>query len=216
MKNNDVKFKGCISQNYDNYITIIFFSFLITTLIYNIFYEGGNKFLRIMITIASICGVRYIFKHTFLCKSRFTYIATVSFMMVSMYLGNILNAYAYIPFYDKLLHFVSGILIGIISVVIYLHFTGEYFRKLNPNFILFFSLIFVIASAGGWEIWEFCGDKIFGLQSQFNSLNDTMIDMICGTVGGMISYIPIYKYFKGDRNWIISLIINEIMIKDDK
>ena len=55
-----------------------------------------------------------------------------------------------------------------------------------------FSLLFAIACAGVWEIWEFSTDQIFGFTAQNNSLHDTMWDIICGTVA--ISQIggPVY------------------------
>lgn len=78
-------------------------------------------------------------------------------------------------------------------------------------FVVFFSVIFAIALAGTWEIWEFTTDRLFGLNSQLNSLIDTMTDIICGTVGGLISAIPIYLFAKGKHNKFLSTIIKEII-----
>lgn len=195
---------------YDKKITALFLTILVVTLIYNIIFQNGSKVSRILLTIVSIIGTYLFFKITFLKKSKAAYILSLGFIMISMYLGNILNFYTYIPSYDKILHLASGVIIGFVSIVIYAYFTKGYIDKLNPMFIVFFSITFTIACAGTWEIWEFTTDRLFGLQSQCNSLVDTMTDIICGTIGGLISLIWIYIFAKRGKNKIIKMIIDEI------
>lgn len=196
---------------YDKCVTWIFLIILIITLLYNALFQGGSKLSRILLAIGAVIGSRIFFKVTFLKKSNATYIATLIFIMFSMYLGNILNFYTYIPRYDKVLHLISGIIIGIISIVVYAHFTNDCLKKINPKFMVFFSIMFTLALAGGWEIWEFTSDRLFGLQSQLNSLNDTMTDIICGTIGGLISLIPIYRFAKGKKNKFLDAIVKEVI-----
>ena len=74
-----------------------------------------------------------------------------------------------------------------------------------------FITIFCIALAGCWEIWEFTGDRLFGFTSQNDSLIDTMMDIICGTLGGIISLIPIYRFSKGKRNSFLEKVTKEVM-----
>ena len=38
-----------------------------------------------------------------------------------MYLGSILDFYLIIPFYDKILHLLSGLIIGLIGYILFLH-----------------------------------------------------------------------------------------------
>lgn len=196
---------------YDNLITLIFLCLLVVTLIYNITFQSGSKVQRIVLCFACVIVTKIFFSITFLKKSKATYVSTILFIIISMYLGNILNFYTYIPSYDKILHLSSGMIIGIIGIVIYAYFTKDELKKINPMFMVFFSIIFTIALAAGWEIWEFTTDRVFGLQSQLNSLVDTMTDIICGTVGGLIVLIPIYKFAKGKKNRFLEAIINEIL-----
>ena len=196
---------------YDNLITLIFLGILVITLIYNVIFQSGSKMQRIILTFISVIAMKIFFSVTFLKKSRATYTATIVFIIISMYLGNILNFYTYIPSYDKILHLASGIIIGIIGVIIYAYFTKDQINKINPIFMIFFSIIFTIALAGIWEMWEFTTDRLFGLESQFNSLVDTMTDIICGTIGGLIALIPIYKFAKGKNNRFFKFIIDEIL-----
>ena len=75
---------------------------------------------------------------------------------------------------------------------------------------IFFSIAFSIAAAGVWEIWEFSTDQLFGFTSQNNSLIDTMGDIICGTVMGIIANIPIYLHIKGKKIKFVEKIIEEM------
>ena len=130
---------------------------------------------------------------------------------MDMYFVNVLDFYGIVPYYDKILHISSGVILGIISIIVYFHFTKEDFRKLSPLFAVLFCILFTMAIAGGWEIWEYTTDKIFGLTSQRNSLDDTMTDIICGTIGGIVTAVPIYRFSKGNKNKFLDFIIKEII-----
>lgn len=196
---------------YDNLVTLIFLLLLAGTLIYNIIVQSGSKVQRIILAFGTVIITKIFFSLTFFKKSKATYTAAIVFIIISMYLGNILNFYTYIPSYDKILHLASGIIIGIIGVIIYAYFTKEELNKINPMFMVFFSIIFTIALAGIWEIWEFTTDRLFGLESQLNSLVDTMTDIICGTIGGLIALVPIYKFAKNKKSGFLKNIIDEIL-----
>lgn len=197
--------------SYDNIITIIFMTLLAITIIFNAVFQNGNKIFRIISIIATVIVLKVIFTITFFKRSKATYIAALIFIFMAMYLGNVWDFYSSVPSYDKILHFFSGIIIGIIGLIVYAHFTKEYMQKLNIRFMLVFVFIFCAAMAGLWEIWEFSGDRVFGLNSQNNSLVDTMMDIICGTVGGIISLIPIYRFGKGNKNKFLEKVTKEVM-----
>ena len=128
-----------------------------------------------------------------------------------MYLGSILDFYLIIPFYDKILHLLSGLIIGLIGYILFLHMVNgtdkNNYRKYMP---IVFSIIFAIASAAVWEIWEFSTDKLFGFTSQNNSLDDTMWDIICGSLMGIIANIPLYLYIKGKKIKFIEKIVDDM------
>lgn len=207
LKNNNV-FKKI---TYEKVITIAFLIVLAITLILNIIFQGGSKVGRIILIAGTVIAFWIFFKFTFLKKSKAAYIATLIFIIMAMYFGNILDFYGIVPYYDKILHTVSGIIIGIMSIVIYAHFTKDYFERINSRFMLLFCILLTLALAGGWEIWEYTTDKIFGLMSQRNSLDDTMTDIICGTIGGIIALIPIYRFSKGHKIKFLESIINEVI-----
>lgn len=198
-------------MTYDNLITYILFIILIATLIYNYVYRGGDKIGRLLLTMFTIIAVKTLFKVTFLKKSKAAYILIVTFIMISMYLGNVFDFYGYIKNYDKVLHFLSGMIISLLSIIIYSYFTQENINNINKKFVIFFSFIFITSLAGLWEIWEFTTDRIFGFQAQCNSLTDTMLDIISGTLGGVFLLILIYLLGIRRKSKILERIIEEVL-----
>lgn len=196
---------------YDTSITIGLFIILVLTLIYNYLFKGGDRAARLLLIAVTIIAAKMLFKITFLKKSKAAYISILSFIMLAMYFGNVLNFYTYIPHYDKVLHFLSGMIIGVLGLIIYSYFTKENLKNMNIKFAMFFIFIFITSLAGIWEIWEFSTDKIFGLQSQLNSLNDTMTDIIAGTIGGIITLVYVYIAATKRKSKILIKILEEVI-----
>ncbi|MGL5084375.1 MAG: hypothetical protein ACRC68_01410, partial [Clostridium sp.] len=180
-------------------VTLGFMILLALTAIYDSAARGGEKFGRILLIVVTVWAVYFFCRVTFLRKSATMYYSIIVFIFLSMYLANVWDFYG-IPNYDKYLHLGSGILIALIGYVYFLHLCGgEHIPQINPLAPVIFSIIFSIAAAGIWEIWEFSTDMIFGLSAQNGSLLDTMIDIICGTVMGIVTNIPFYLNIKGKK-----------------
>ena len=117
--------------------------------------------------------------------SKKTFLFVIAFILLSVYGGRTLGAYERIENWDKLLHFSSGFLLYQLG--------SEAYRKIGrgrgKTIILrkLFSLFVALSGAGIWEIFEFACDKIFKTTAQNNSLTDTMVDIIMGTFGALIS-----------------------------
>lgn len=172
-------------------ITYLFYLLLIFTGLWDWFLRNGEKTFRIILILGTIEVFRIIYKNTFMSKYKVIYYCVLSFIFISMYLANIFNFYG-IPYYDKILHLISGILISPFGYIFSKELLGiEFKTKRERNFSILFSLIFAIAVAGIWEIWEFSTDLIFNFTAQ-GGLVDTMLDIICGTIGGIISAIIIF------------------------
>lgn len=197
-------------MEYDTIITYIFYILLAITLVWDIFARDGGKVFRIGLIYITIFIASLLFNKTFLKKSKAAYVLALVFMFFSMYLANVMDFYS-IPYYDKLLHLVSGVLLAFLGLIIYIFLCGN---KENPTMrpiaMVIFPLLFAIACAGAWEIWEFTTDQIFGFTAQNNSLHDTMWDIICGTVGGSFSCFSMYLYIKGKNIRIVKMIIKDM------
>lgn len=192
-------------------INIITMVILIITAVCNFIFYDGSKLFRIGLMAVALWLMYFVYKKTFLRKSRISFYLIFSFIVGSMYLGNVFNFYEIIPMYDKILHLLSGIIVGMIGFILFLHITdGKGMSTCKRYAPVLFSIIFSIAGAAVWEIWEFSTDQLFGFLSQNNSLYDTMWDIICGSIMGIISSIPIYLYIKGRKIKYIEKIIEEM------
>ncbi|MCI6691428.1 MULTISPECIES: hypothetical protein [unclassified Clostridium] len=197
-------------SNRELIVAEIFTVILIITGIYDYFARDGEKLFRIGLTFVTIILVYLLFIKGFLKGARIIYYINMTFVFLSMYLASVWNFYS-ITNYDKFLHLLSGAIIAIIGYILFIYLTNDISRKeMNPLTSAIFVILFATAAAGVWEIWEFTTDSLFGLTAQNNSLNDTMWDIICGTVVGLITAIPIYINSKTNNIKIINRIISEI------
>lgn len=199
-----------MGKKQDLMVTIIFNIVLAITMVWDVLVRGGTKVPRGILIFVTIWGAFMLYKITFLKKSKTSYYIILGFIFVSMYLGNVFNWYG-IPYFDKMLHLGSGIIIAIIGYIFYLSLVGkECESKVSPYMGVIFAIIFAAGAAGVWEIFEFTTDQLFGLVSQNNSLHDTMWDIICGTSMGLITAIPIFLHSKGKNIKFLDYMINEI------
>lgn len=193
-------------------LNVISMIILIVTAVYDFIFRDGEKFFRIGLMAVTLWIMYFIYKKTFLRKSRLSFYLIYSFIFGAMYLGNVFDFYLIIPMYDKMLHLLSGLIIGIIGYMLFMHVSNGIvdgtFKRYMP---ILFSIIFAIAGAAVWEIWEFSTDQLFGFTSQNNSLHDTMWDIICGTIMGVVANIPIYLYYIKGKNIKFIKKINEDM-----
>lgn len=123
------------------------------------------------------------------------------FITITMLLANLFNMYAVIPYLDKIEHLLSGAILFFVGQFILLRMVkraGE--SSLPINITLWFSFYFAVAMAGVWEIYEFTVDHLFGLHAQNGSLTDTMLDIICGTLGAATTFI--YLIYKKERGQV--------------
>lgn len=192
-------------------VNLIYMVLLAVTLVYDLMTKEGTHTFRIVLAAVTAWIMYFVYKKTFLRKSRTSFYLIFTFMFAAMYLGSVIDFYEIIPGYDKILHLISGAIIALIGYILFLSLIkGDAKGTFNPMMGVLFSIIFSIAAAGVWEIWEFSTDQLFGFTSQNNSLIDTMWDIICGTVMGLITNIPIMMYVKGKKVRFIEKIVEEM------
>lgn len=157
-----------------------------------------------LIALVLVAVIPHLLKALRISISPFTLIPILVFIAVATYTGNRFDAYKRFFWYDIVLHFSSGILIAMTAAEL---FFPEGQKKASLPFILFFSFICALASAGAWEIVEFFFDivtgndvqrnltaekELFGAAWQNPGIRDTMNDMINGTAGGLVGVAAIY------------------------
>jgi uncharacterized membrane protein YjdF len=171
------------------------FLYLLAIICFVYFFLKGNmaKTFQPILIVAVLIFLRILIKALkveIFFALRFSILA---FIFVAMFLANEFGFYSIIPGLDKIEHLFSGVILTFIGLLVFKNINRrENITKVSPITITLFSLFFSIAMAGCWEIYEFTTDKIFGLKSQNGSLLDTMFDIICGTIGAVITSVYLH------------------------
>lgn len=122
----------------------------------------------------------------------------VTFLFLTLFLGDIGAFYEHVPFWDKFLHLQSGLVLGASGFVI-VYLLNEYKRDelhLSPAFLSIFAIVFSLAIGTIWEIFEFSADTISSSPYWQHSLTDTMWDLIADFIGALIVSIPGYFWMR--------------------
>jgi len=145
------------------------------------------------------------------------------FVFAGVFLGTAFDFYVLIPIWDKILHFASGIILGILGFAIFDLSHRHHNRDMSPPLATIFALSFAMAAGKVWEIYEFLLDSLLGTNTQRwadnygvpfvgqAALMDTMLDMIFNTMGAILLVIWGYRYIKRNNSWPESLRITKDM-----
>lgn len=143
------------------------------------------------------------------------------FLYSAIFLGEIQDFYYVVPYWDTILHGLSGMMTGFIgfSLIDILNNENEKVT-LSPFFIAFFAFCFAIQVGVIWELYEFMSDGVFGTNMQKfklkdgtdligrSAVEDTMEDLIVDGVGAFIASTVGYISLKYKKGWI-----NDLRIK---
>ena len=140
----------------------------------------------------------------------------VGFAFASLFMGSVRGFYEMFWWWDIVLHFFSGLLLGIFGfLIIYLMNESERVDvRLRPKFAALFAFAFALAAGTAWEIFEFAMDRVFGLTMQRptpddpSGLTDTMRDLSLDAVGaGLISLFGWWYMSRRERSFIDAMIV---------
>ncbi|GAA0725785.1 hypothetical protein GCM10008905_21700 [Clostridium malenominatum] len=178
------------SYSFYKWISVIFRIYLVLEFLYNLFNKNiAASIYCIFILIATFWDVIM----PKLCIPDWLGVLIQGFIFLSMYLGKLHGYYSKVINWDDYLHISSGIIVAIFALYTLLFINKKLRLNIHSiSLITAFMIITSIATAGAWEIFEFSGDTLLGLNSQGGSLNDTMHDIINGTIGGLISSLLFY------------------------
>lgn len=123
--------------------------------------------------------------------------AIVLFVFGSIFLGEALDFYERLWWWDLFLHTFSAIGFGLIGfLVMFMLFEGNRYAA-PPAAIAFFAYCFAVAIGTAWEIFEFAMDSRFGLNMLKSGLVDTFSDLIVDAIGAAIGALSGYFYLLG-------------------
>lgn len=135
------------------------------------------------------------------------YIAYYVFLFCAIFLGEVFDFYYVIPHWDIILHAFSGAMLSALGFIMVdlLNANQRVSVDLSPFFESIFAFCFALALGAIWEIYEFAGDILLGLNMQKAytangtaligkaALLDTMEDMIVDAVAAAVVAIAGYK-----------------------
>jgi hypothetical protein len=164
-----------------------------------------------LVTLVLTFGTRIIEKAQKIDIPDIIEIIIVIFIYLGIFLSFQLKMYHTFFWWDDLLHFLSGIILGAISFIVVYKINYKYSMDISPFFVAFFSFTFALSMGVLWEVLEFTGDVVFGSAHQKwdlpeteillgktyqgSGLRDTMSDLILDGLGALISSVGIYfKY----------------------
>ncbi|WP_248152070.1 hypothetical protein [Microbacterium aoyamense] len=121
----------------------------------------------------------------------------ILFMIGGPFAGSALNLYGALPVWDGLIHFDSGVMLAWLGMLLVRRAEESADAPLPHWFSLTVILFTPMAFAAAWEICEFASDILIGTVSQ-SGLEDTMRDIVAGTLGGMLA-IALLVLFRRPR-----------------
>lgn len=137
-------------------------------------------------------------------------LVNVIFAFFASIVGSVWGAYS-IPYFDKVLHSTSGILIALLGYMIYAVLKKE--TNISKKNELILSLLFVhsfnMMIAVMWEFFEFAMLVLIGndgINHYTTGVYDSMTDMLVAMLGGWVILFYIFHYYKtGKKNFWINL-----------
>lgn len=123
--------------------------------------------------------------------------AIVLFIFATIFLGEALDFYNRLWWWDIALHAGSAVGFGLVGFLfMFVLFRGD--RYAAPAWaVAFMGFTFALAIGALWEIFEFAMDQIFGMNMQKSGLIDTMWDLIVDSIGASIGAFAGFLYLKG-------------------
>ena len=130
----------------------------------------------------------------------FIYVMYYIFLYCAIFLGEVLDFYYLIPFWDIILHFFSGAMLGALGFILvsWLNDSDRVRVSLSPAFVALFAFCFALSCGAIWEIYEYAFDGLLGLNMQkfitasgealvgHAALRDTMKDLIVDAAAALL------------------------------
>lgn len=163
----------------------------------------------LVVGLMTVVSVPAIFRHSFTASIPLEIqLFAVLFIFATLYLGEVLNFYQRLWWWDLALHAASGVLLGLLGfVTVYLlNETRQVDLALAPSFVALFAFFFAVGIGAIWEIFEFTMDSLVGTNMQkpmwgdSSGMTDTMWDLIVDTMGAAAVSLAGWGYMHRARH----------------
>ena len=151
-----------------------------------------------------------LFKIVKLKASDEIYILNIIFIYFASLIGSCLGGYG-LPFFDKALHFSSGIFATILAMMLYSWIKHTKKAETQADKAIFFIFINAVnmAIALLWEFYEYSMLIFFNndcINHYTTGVHDSITDMLCAFTAGLIITTLVVRYYKtGKKDFFISL-----------
>lgn len=135
------------------------------------------------------------------------YVFTFSTIVV----GSAMYGYTRIPYWDKLFHFFSGILISAAGLIVchLLFYTMSGAQRTRRILYTLFPFLFNLSVAVLWEVYEYLLYILLGIDAVnhlTSGVNDTMQDIIVCLLGGILFTACLLRaFYKGKHGLILNV-----------
>ena len=164
------------------------------------------KDISIIVTISALYIIRKLFKIKISEVINLTYII---FIFMAHFLGVICELYNYIYWFDKFIHFLSGIVTAFVAIYLLVKFR----KDKNMFFDILVIISLTLAVAAFWEIFEYVASFYFQMDPQkvlTTGVSDTMGDIIVAFLGSILVSMCYYFENKYNYNLLIKKFIKTI------
>jgi uncharacterized membrane protein YjdF len=124
--------------------------------------------------------------------SGYTHVAVLATVWIDA-LGNALHLYTRLPFYDKITHFSSGVVLTAIAVAVLGALTLRGSISLSFGAQLVLAALFTLVVNVGWETYEYVGDIVFQTGRHQSSV-DTFYDFVSDMTGALVTLILLWRF----------------------
>lgn len=150
----------------------------------------------------------------------------VIFLYCAIFLGEVRSFYYRVKNWDTFLHFFSAGMLATLaySIVSMFNQSDSVPVNLSPGFLALFAFCFAVTCGAVWEIYEFTGDSLLGMNMQKwrledgtpligqAALADTMKDIITDVVGaGIVSLLGYFGMKRYSMKWL-----NDLQLRKDE
>lgn len=134
----------------------------------------------------------------------------IIFIIIAQFFGSIVNLYNTTWWYDLFAHFLSGVLTGVLALIILKWF--NMYKEKNKLFNVLYIISFVLMIAGLWEFLEYGADTFLGLNVQHSietGVRDTMEDMLIAFLGSIIVGVFYLVESKSQKKGFLKKIVSD-------
>ncbi|MCT4796409.1 hypothetical protein [Exiguobacterium alkaliphilum] len=136
-----------------------------------------------------------VFKTEFDAKMKVAYIL---FLFASQYLGSIVGLYSN-GWWDTFLHVLSGVFIAFLGYDFFSRLDDDIRLEMPKRFVFVYIVVFAMAGAALWEMYEFTSDLVLNTTMQGNGNDDTMVDIIAGSLGGILAAFLVTEMHRNEQ-----------------